>query len=135
PGDDRINRASVRIGYDDGPDRHASLGYRYFRDLRQLPGGTTETLEQVDLRLAWQFDEQWQVINRWNYSLESRQSVEVLAGIGYRPSCCWATRVAFRRFVRDASGERGSALLLQVELTGLGRFGDEIWGLLDRDIV
>lgn len=135
PGDDRINRASVRVGYDDGPARHVSLGYRYFRDLRQLPGGTTETLEQVDLRLAWQIDEQWQVINRWNYSLESHQSVEMLAGVGYRPSCCWATRVAFRRFVRDATGERASALLLQVELTGLGRFGDDIWGLLDRDIV
>lgn len=137
PQEGRANRAGLRAGYRDEAGRELRVGYRFFRDVRPAPGaaGGRETLEQTEVLLAWPLGERWEVIGRWNYSLAQHQSVQTLAGFEYHPSCCWAFRLAYWRHVHNDRGEYDSAVMLQVELTGLGRFGDDIESLLERDIV
>lgn len=136
PDSERINRGAVRAGYDDRDRRRITVGYHFFRDLRPLPDGPGfETLEQTQLTAAWPLNEAWHAIGRWNYSLEKSQSVNTLAGLEYRASCCWALRGAWRRYVDDDEGEYDTAIMFQIEFTGLGRFGDDIESLLEHDIV
>lgn len=136
PDEDRANRASIRAGYRGDDDTRVDVGYRFYRDFRPTPNGTGfETLEQTDVSAVLPVAERWKFIGRWNYSLERRQSVETLAGVAYRPSCCWAVRTAWRRYLRNDEGDFDTAIMLQIELTGLGRFGEDIEAELDRDIV
>lgn len=142
PGSDRFNRGSVRAGYRDKAGRRLDVGYRYYRNFRPLNAATNstspsrfETLEQTDVLVQYPLTQSLKVIGRWNYSLKKSQSVETLGGLEYRPSCCWAIRGAWRRFVHDDRGQYDTAVLLQIELTGLGRFGDDIDRVLERDTV
>lgn len=139
PDDSRVNRGGVRAGYRDDAGRRLDLGYRYYRDFRaalvQAPGGQFETLEQTDFIVELPVYKRLKVFGRWNYSLERSQSVQTLAGLEYRPSCCWAVRGAYQRFIRNEQGDYDTGLLFQIELTGLGRFGENIERLLERDTV
>jgi len=136
PGDNRMNRAAAALGYEDDAGRRVTLGYRLNRDIRpELDDNGLEDLEQIDTTLVLPVGERWEAIGRWNYSLDKNRSVETLAGLEYRASCCWAVRGAWRRSIQDQDGSSDSSFLLQVELTGLGRLGDNIRDLLDRDIV
>lgn len=136
PDGERADRAAVRLGYRGDDATRVDLGYRFYRDFRPNETGTAlETLEQTDVSTVVPLGERWKLIGRWNYSLERHQSVETLAGLAYRPSCCWAVRTAWRRYLRNDEGDYDTAIMLQFELTGLGRFGDDIESLLDRDIV
>lgn len=133
PGDGRANRIGARVGYRGDDATRVDLGYRFYRDFRPNEDGTDlETLEQADISAALPISERWKLIGRWNYSLDRRQSVETLAGVTYRPSCCWALRTAWRRYLSDDEGNYDTAIMLQIEFTGLGRFGDDIESLLDR---
>jgi len=136
PDNDRFNRAAAAVRYEAGNGARVSVGYRFDRAFRPSPDGTgQEDLEQTDIAFAWPVAERWDVIGRWNHSLDKRENVESLAGVEYRASCCWGLRAAWRRWVNDEDGNADTAFLLQVELNGLGRFGDDIRNLLDRDIV
>lgn len=136
PGSDRADRTAMRLGYRNDNGARADLGYRFYRDFRPDATGTDfETLEQTDVSAVLPVAARWKLIGRWNYSLDRRQSVETLAGLAYRPSCCWAIRMAWRRYLRNDQNDYGTAIMLQIELTGLGRFGDDIESELDRDMV
>lgn len=133
PGGERADRVAVRLGYRGDDATRVDLAYRFYRDFRPDETGTgLETLEQTGISAVLPVSERWKLIGRWNYSLERRQSVETLGGLAYRPSCCWAVRAAWRRYPRNDEGDYDTAIMLQVELTGLGRFGDDIESLLDR---
>ncbi|MDN5937974.1 MAG: LPS-assembly protein LptD [Salinisphaera sp.] len=133
PGEE-VNRAGLRAGYSDQAGRRLEIGYRFFRDALDEPGRAIEDVEQTHILVSWPLADEWHAVGLWNYSPQAQRSIETLAGFEYRPSCCWAVRLAGSRFVRDA-GQSDTAVLLQFELTGLGRFGDDIDALLERDIV
>lgn len=99
-----------------GPDRReASLGYR--RDAG---------IEQADLRIAWPLGDRWRGYGRWRHSLRDGQRLEALAGFTY-DSCCWSARLLARDYQVDAAtGAHDLALLFQIELKGLSRFGHEM---------
>ena len=130
----RVNRGSLRTGYQDDAGRRLDFDYRNFRSAdSRLAQGRFETLEQTDILLEAPVFEGLKVFGRWNYSLESSQSVQSMGGLEYRPSCCWAVRGAWQRFVNNDQGEYNTAILLQFELTGLGQFGDDTKQLLEPD--
>lgn len=136
PSSDRFNRSTLRAGYHSSDGRRIDLAYLFFRNLRPLPNNPGfETLEQTQLTAAWPITDSWQFIGRWNYSLEKGQSVNTLLGLAYRASCCWAIRGAWHRVVDERNGNYDTAIMLQIELTGLARFGDDIDSLLQHDIV
>lgn len=134
----QLNRGTARTGYRDEQGRRIDLGYSFYRNFRPLdpfnPLSDFETLEQTDIIVFTPITDRVRAFGRWNYSLDKHQSVESLGGFEYRPSCCWAFRGALRRFVRNSEGDYDTAIIFQIELTGLGRFGEDIESLLGRGI-
>ncbi len=90
-------------------------------------------IEQVDLSVLWPLNERWNLIGRGNYSLMDDTIIEGLLGVEYN-SCCWATRVMARRYIRNNEGARRNALYFEIELKGLGSFGRKSGSLLQRSI-
>lgn len=122
--DNRIDQGSVATRYDFSDRGFAQLSYRFRRD----------SFEQTDLLMSVPVRHNWRVAGRWTYSLEDQRSLEAMGGFEYR-SCCWATQVAWRRFLSSADGQFNSSIYLQLELNGLGRIGEALDSLLDRDIL
>ncbi len=90
-------------------------------------------LEQTDLAAIWPVTDRWRLIGRWFYSVEESHSLETVAGLEYG-ECCWRIRALWRRYL-DRNGEAyNDTALLQLELNGLGKLGNNIDNFLDRTI-
>src|SRR5699024_6637692 len=88
------------------------LAWRRYEDFRTIRG-QVETLEQTAIGLAFPVTQQLDFVGRWNYSLENSRNVETLAGFEYRPSCCWAARVSWRRYIDHRDGSYNNAIMFQ----------------------
>lgn len=118
-----IERSTVQFGYFANEQQRVSAAYRYQRETNfSADALVADKLEQLDVVGIWPVAERWHVVGRWLHSIDSRRSLETLAGFQYR-SCCWTLRFAGRRFVTD-DNEYNSSILLQLELHGLGNVGD-----------
>ncbi len=119
-----IDQALAQISYRDQPrDRVFNAAYR-LRD---------GVVEQTDLAAIWPISERLSLIGRHNYSLRDERLLEALAGIEYG-KCCWRIRAVARKFANGSGNDQNLAFLLQLELNGLGRFGDDIDRALERRI-
>ncbi len=90
-------------------------------------------LEQADVAAVWPVSEKWGVIGRWYYSVQENRTVEAVGGLEYS-DCCWRFRTVLRRFLNGAGGTYNNAILLELELKGLGKLGHNINQFLDRTI-
>jgi LPS-assembly protein len=126
-------------------DPHASrtdlgtfaLSYRpdLVRLLRVAYRDNGSDIEQLDLGASWPLTANWHGVARWLYSLEAETSLETFAGFEYK-SCCWAARLVLREFVRDTlvPDDKDTAVMFQLELSGLGRLGDDITSFLSSSL-
>ena len=73
------------------------------------------------------------MVGRWYYSLQSRETIEALAGIGYE-SCCWGLQVLGRSYIYNTEDDRNNSVFLQLELKGLGKLGTKVDDALERGI-
>ena len=90
-------------------------------------------LEQTDLAAYWPVSEKISLIGRWYYSMEESHSLETVAGLEYS-DCCWRIRAVWRRYLDSNGTEYNNTALLQLELNGLGKLGNNIDNFLDRTI-
>ncbi|MCG6965095.1 MAG: LPS assembly protein LptD [Chromatiaceae bacterium] len=118
-----IDQALAQITYRDR-DRHT------FNAAYRLRDGVTE---QTDLAFFWPVDENFTLIGRHNYSLQESRLLEALAGIEYG-RCCWRIRALLRSYTDGTGDSHNLGFLFQLELNGLGRFGDRIDDTLKRGI-
>ena len=113
------------------------LGVRYRGENGQLLNFAyrqrSQVVDQVDLSAWWPLNEQWAVMGRANYSFQDDTLLEGLAGFEYQ-SCCWATRLMVRRFVRTLNGDMRNAIYFELELKGLGSLGRGTGRVLERAI-
>ena len=123
PNDDVVEQALARISYRGDADRIFSAGYR-LRD-----GLSTST----DLGLIWPLGRETRAIARWNYSLSEHRNLDAVAGIEYG-RCCWRLRALLRQQVTGTGDGQNLSFLLQLELKGLGKLGDNIDALLNDGI-
>ena len=102
-----------------------NIGHRFARD----------DLEQVDLSFLWTLNSQWRTVGRLNYSLDTNNTLEALAGFEYG-DCCWALRMLARhhRDEPDAK-EADTAVYMELELKGLAGIGNRIDKLLEESIL
>ena len=118
-----IEQALAQVSYRDSNKRVINAAYR-LRD---------GIIEQTDLAAIWPLNEKIRLIGRHNYSLEESRLLEVLAGIEYG-RCCWRLRTLVRQFTDGEDDDLNLAFLVQLELNGLGRLGDDIDTTLERGI-
>lgn len=101
-------------GLDQGFDNGSRLAFEYrFR---------RDRLDQFDVAYLWPINNRWRAFSRVSYSLEDSSLLEGLVGVEYE-SCCWALRVAARRYLRDRNGGERDTLYAELRLKGLGAFG------------
>ncbi len=92
------------------------------------------SLEQTDISFRIPLRKDWNVLGRWNYSLEDRRSLERLLGLEWK-SCCVALRIIGREYVRSFADQSNFGLYVELELNGLGSFGRDTESLLDNAIL
>lgn len=118
------SKAAVRLQYRPDDDKVINLGYR-FQD---------NDLEQSDISFAWPVGNFWNIVGRWNYSLQENVTLERFAGIEYE-RCCWAVRLVTRSYVNNRDGGTDKALFAQFELKGLTSIGTRVDAFLERGIL
>jgi LPS-assembly protein len=125
------NMSAVHLRYRGDNGELLNLSHRYRRD------GITalEGLEQVDVSAALPINKQWSVVGRYYHSIKDSKTLEGLAGIEY-DSCCWASRLVVRNYINDVNDQdRNVAIMFQIELKGLGNFGQKAERVLERSIL
>jgi LPS-assembly protein len=118
------SKAAMRLQYRPADNKVINFGYR-FQD---------NDLEQTDVSFAWPVGSHWNVVGRWNYSLDESTTLESFAGVEYE-RCCWAVRLVSRSYVNNVDGGRDRALFAQFELKGLTSIGTRVDAFLERGIL
>jgi LPS-assembly protein len=121
PHTEHTDLGTLAVSYQPGQARLLHLAYR----------NNGDNIEQTDIGVSWPLGAQWQGVGRWVYSLRDKTSLETFAGFEYK-SCCWAARLVLREFVPDTllPDDKNTAVMFQLELSGLARIGDDITGFL-----
>ena len=125
PHGDTNNMSALGVNYRGEQGQLLNLSHRYRRD----------ELEQVDISTRIPFNKQWSIVGRWYRSLKDNRTLEGLAGVEY-DSCCWASRLVVRNYVNSSTDQdRNLAIFFQIELKGLGNFGQKTETLLEQNIL
>ncbi len=93
----RSNRGHLSLRYVAANDALFNLNY-IMTDETQQRIGRARGDEETDVSFAWPLGQsgKWQLVGRWNYNLDDKQTIESLFGVEYN-DCCWKARVVFRR--------------------------------------
>ncbi len=128
--------ATLQYNPNIGRSEKYNVGARYNPEQGKLLNATyrftRDSLHQVDFSGQWPIAHNWQLLGRWNYSLQDKKTVETLAGFEYKESC-WAVRVVAHRF-QTAAQTTTNALFLQLELSGLSSLGTNPFNTLKQNI-
>ena len=92
------------------------------------------SLEQTDMSFRIPMKKDWNLIGRWNYSIQDGKSLESLLGLEWK-GCCVALRVLGRDYIHTFDGRSNFGLYVELELNGLGRFGRNTEAILDNAIL
>jgi LPS-assembly protein len=118
----------LQLRYAPDRERLINLAYRY-----NLGSQASEEYEDTDLAFQMPIGPQVRVVGRWLYSLLNDETVEAFAGLEFG-QCCWRLRVLGQHLKRDADEPASTSVMLQLELAGLGSFGNSIDKVLQRGI-
>jgi LPS-assembly protein len=129
PNDDEApwEKQVLQLRYSPGDARLLNLAYR-FNDGEQAG----LRYEDTDLSLQMPIGPQVKLVGRWLYSILNEKTVEAFAGIEYG-RCCWRLRLLGQR-VQTGEETASNSVMLQIELAGLGSFGNQIDKFLEREI-
>jgi LPS-assembly protein len=134
--DGQIPRFTISSRYTPPNGRILNFALRYLR----------EELGQFDTSWRWPVSGKWTALGRLNYSfLEKRLDsltakvvdskrgiVEAVAGFEYTEDC-WVFRSVFQRYATSPTDFR-TAFFFQIELSGVGRIGNDPFDILRRNI-
>jgi len=127
PDNNSTVRGSVLFSY--RPDDNRILNFAH----RTVNTGSSAETRQLDVSGLWPISNSWRIAGRWNYSRDANRSLESLLGVEY-DSCCWAFRVAARRFIADEEGNHDTNVFVQLVLKGLAPVGQNYGALLENAI-
>jgi LPS-assembly protein len=148
PNENRTNRTVVSFQYQTAQHQLVNLRYSYSNADVQITNRFVGE-EESDISFLWPIMDQWQLLGRWNYGWDRKQTIESLVGIEYN-DCCWGARLAFRRYLKsvvrntepglnqpstqalDVKAETG--IFLEFQLKGLGTIGHKLNSLFDESI-
>ncbi|MCC5794108.1 MAG: LPS assembly protein LptD [Chromatiales bacterium] len=123
-GEGETSLAEARVLYNPDRQRAVSVAYRFRRD----------TLEKIDVGLAWPLSSSWSVVGGYDYSLLDSEPIERFIGFDYS-TCCWGLRLLLRRNLVGRDGEFDTTVTLQLQLKGLSSSASPAERLLDRGML
>ena len=120
----RTERSALDLRYRPAEHHLLNISHRFADD----------ELEQLDVSALWSLGSRWRAVGRWNYSLQEKRNLDLLAGLEYS-DCCWALRMVARHYRDDPDDEDAkNSLFLELELKGLAGVGSNINSLLQDTI-
>ncbi|AGA91945.1 organic solvent tolerance protein OstA [Thioflavicoccus mobilis 8321] len=126
--DARWERRALQFRYQADDARLINAGYLY------NVGTSDDTrYEDTDLSFRWPLGTRVDMVGRWLYSLLYDETMESIAGIEYG-RCCWRLRLIGRHYKNSPESDGNTSVMVQLELAGLGSFGNTIDALLERSI-
>jgi LPS-assembly protein len=128
--DGNIDRGNAAIRYRDETNTIFNASYRYRRD---AVDPTTELIHLADFSFRLPILDDWNAIARWQYSILDNLTLESFAGLE-KESCCWRFRVLGRRYLNGVDTAPQNAVFVQVELKGLGSFGQDLDDFMEKSI-
>jgi len=127
-GDNLVQRFSIGGRYAPEIAKVLNASYRYQRETPTLA-----PMRQIDISGQWPVAQGWYGVGRYNYSLLDKKLLEGLAGFEYNAGC-WVFRAVGQR-IQAASTISSTALIFQLEFTGLGQVGtDQASEFLKRNV-
>lgn len=124
----RVSRSTVGARFSPARASTVALSYRYQRESVSVLGR-----EQIDLAFQWPLAPRWFGVGRFDYSLLQNRIAEVVAGVEYNSTCCFAVRAVVQRYA-VATRDTTTAFFLQLELNGFARVGTSPINTLRRSI-
>ncbi len=142
-GNDKVDKGSVSLRYNNDNDAIFNTSYRYTRKNPRLVSGQAfdADIEQTDISAMVPLDRSWSMVGRWNQDLTNSRELEVFGGIEYN-SCCWRASVILRHWIdRDddliipeEQLEYDNGIFFQVQLKGLAGTGAGVESILSDGI-
>jgi LPS-assembly protein len=126
--ENELEKRVLTLRYAPQDDRILNLAYRY-----NLGQTAAEHYEDTDLSFRFPLGPQVKLVGRWLYSLANDETVDAFAGIELG-RCCWRLRILGRHLKTSANASGSTSIMLQLELAGLGAFGNSIDKLLEQGI-
>lgn len=130
----------INIGYmyrKEQVGRSVPFGYIDPTTGNPVSSGDVVSIAQTDVSFRWPVYDDWYLMGRWLYALNFNATKESFIGLE-KDSCCWRFSVIGRRFSNALSNTVQSHLqtgiFVQLELKGLGSFGDQVDQFLERNI-
>ncbi len=117
-------RSSLLLSYRPSAGKIFNIAHRIIAD----------STEQTDISGAWPINDRWKAIGRWNYALDTNQSIETTLGLEYE-SCCWALRFAARRYISDDGLDHDTNYFVELVLKGLAPIGDSVGEILESGVI
>ncbi|MEJ2088324.1 MAG: LPS assembly protein LptD, partial [Gammaproteobacteria bacterium] len=130
PNQKQINEGGGFVRFKRSNDQILYLGYRYQR---------AADVDQTDVGVMWPLTKRYTLIGRWNYDLNTRRTIEGLAGIEYN-DCCWQIRLIGRHYLDTpsarefAEADTRTGIYLQIVFKGLAGLGNSVETLLSTSI-
>ncbi len=115
---DTSDQFTLQTAYQTGDIQRAGITYRRH----------AAVTEHADIRLDWPLTETILLMSRWQYDLNKQRTREAILGMEYR-TCCWRLR-ALAHNMLDKQEQNDLSFLFQIELNGLGKFGQRMDRLL-----
>lgn len=122
-------QAAFNVQYQTENNKIINLNYYWLRhDIGQINLDTGEigSLHQADISVFWPLNIHWQLLSRWHYNLQQRQTIEVLGGIEYS-GCCVAVQLIGSRYRQSNNffypQAHATGVFAQIVFKGLSAIG------------
>lgn len=129
--ENETERGMLMVSLNGGAAYSASLFYGQKRD----------DFEQAGISANFPIGGHWKLFGAASYDVDSKQSLNTLAGIEYS-DCCFSARIGFQRRLNDVTGAGGAIgaggldhdnfIGLQLNLHGVGRVGDDVNSMIEN---
>ncbi|HPQ95067.1 MAG: LPS-assembly protein LptD [Thiothrix sp.] len=119
----QVSATRLRLNYRDHKERILNLGY----------SKREGEYEAAQFSFATPVTDTWKAFGAYEADLENGRMLEVLGGFEYG-GCCWNGRMAARKYLISDNQTYDDALFLELELKGLGDFGNGTRDLLKNRI-
>jgi LPS-assembly protein len=149
----QFTRGSARIQFLNQQQQIVNLGYLYRQYTTVQNVITQDQIHQTDVSFRLPVFDDWYAMGRWLYSIHFNTTTDSFIGLE-KDSCCWRFSIIGRRFANNlinpavgtilgSSGTTAvstvpptlqTGIFVQLELKGLGSFGDQIDQFLERNI-
>lgn len=118
-----FNADEINVRYKDPKKRVLNVGYAERKN----------DFKSANASFSIPINSRWKAVGAVEQDLLNQRNLETVVGAEYE-TCCWKTRIASRNYLQTDNKTRDNAVLIELELKGLGNFGSGTRSLLQNRV-